>query len=41
MARLVAQKLTDAWGKQVLVENRAGGNGFIGSEYVLKQPPDG
>ena len=41
VARLVAQKLTDAWGKQVLVENRAGGNGFIGSEYVLKQPADG
>lgn len=35
VSRLVAQKLTDAWGKQVLVENRAGGNGFIGSEYVL------
>ncbi len=41
VARLVAQKLTEAWGKQVLVENRAGGNGFIGSEYAMKQPPDG
>ena len=41
VARLVAQKLTDAWGRQVLVENRAGGNGFIGSDYVLKQPADG
>jgi len=41
VSRLVAQKLTDAWGKQVIVENRAGGNGFIGSEYAMKQPPDG
>ncbi len=41
VARVVAQKLTDAWGKQVIVENRAGGNGFIGSEYAMKQPADG
>jgi tripartite-type tricarboxylate transporter receptor subunit TctC len=41
VARLVGQKLTEAWGKQVIVENRAGGNGFIGSEYAMKQPPDG
>ena len=41
VARLVAQRLTEAWGKQVIVENRAGGNGFIGSEYAMKQPPDG
>ena len=41
VARLVAQKLSEAWGRQVIVENRAGGNGFIGSEYAMKQPPDG
>ena len=41
VARLVAQKLSEAWGKAVLVENKAGGNGFIGSEYAMKQPPDG
>ena len=41
VARLVAQKLSEAWGKPVLVENKAGGNGFIGSEYAMKQPPDG
>ena len=41
VARVVAQKLSDAWGKQVIVENRAGGNGFIGSEYAMKQLPDG
>ena len=41
VARLVAQKVGDAWGRQVIVENRAGGNGFIGSEYAMRQPPDG
>ena len=40
-ARTVGQKLGEAWGKPVIVENRAGATGFIGSEYVAKQPPDG
>ena len=40
-ARIVAQKLTDAWRQQVIVENRAGAGGNIGAEAVAKAPPDG
>ena len=40
-ARLVAQKVTEAWGQQVLVENRGGANGNIGMELAVKSPPDG
>jgi len=41
MARLVAQRLSDTWGKPVLVENRAGGNALIGADAAAKSPPDG
>ncbi len=40
-ARIVAQKLTDAWGHQVIVENRPGANGIIGLEAGAKAKPDG
>ena len=40
-ARILAQKLTDAWGQQVIVENRTGASGMIGAELVAKSPPDG
>lgn len=40
-ARAIAQKLTTAWGQQVIVDNRAGAGGMIGSELVAKSPPDG
>jgi tripartite-type tricarboxylate transporter receptor subunit TctC len=40
-ARTMAQKLTEALGQQVVVENRPGANGNIGSDYVAKQPPQG
>ncbi len=41
IGRLMAQKLTDAFGQQVFVENRPGGAGIIGAEAVAKSPPDG
>jgi tripartite-type tricarboxylate transporter receptor subunit TctC len=41
MARLVSQKMPESTGQAVIVENRAGANGMIGSDYVAKSPPDG
>ena len=41
LARAIAQRLTEAWGQQVLVENKPGGNTIIGTEYVARSDPDG
>ena len=41
IARTIAQKLTDGLGQQVLVDNRPGAGGIIGSEIVAKATPDG
>ena len=41
IARLIGQKLTASWGQQVVVDNRGGGNTIIGSEALVKAPPDG
>jgi tripartite-type tricarboxylate transporter receptor subunit TctC len=41
LARTVGQKLTEAWGQQVIVESRAGANGVVGSELVARSAPDG
>ena len=41
MARLIGQRLTDAWGQQVLVENRGGAGGNLGMEAAQKSPADG
>jgi tripartite-type tricarboxylate transporter receptor subunit TctC len=41
VARTVGQKMTEAWGQQVVIDNRAGANGVVGSEIVAKSAPDG
>ena len=41
VGRLVGQKLTEAWGQQVIVETRPGGGGNIAGEMVAKATPDG
>ena len=39
--RLIGQALTQLWGQQVVVENRPGGGGIIGTRAFLNEPPDG
>ena len=41
MARTLGQKLSEMWGQQVIVDNRAGGGTIIGTEMTVKSPPDG
>jgi tripartite-type tricarboxylate transporter receptor subunit TctC len=41
MARTMAQQLAGSLGQQVIVENRAGAGGTVGSDYVAKSAPDG
>jgi tripartite-type tricarboxylate transporter receptor subunit TctC len=41
LARLLAAKLTDSLKQQIIVENRTGASGIIGTEYVAKSAPDG
>ena len=40
-ARLLAQRLTETYGQQFIVENRPGAGSTLGTEYVAKAPPDG
>jgi tripartite-type tricarboxylate transporter receptor subunit TctC len=41
VGRIVAQRLTEAWGQTVLVDNRAGASGMIAAEVVAKSTSDG
>jgi tripartite-type tricarboxylate transporter receptor subunit TctC len=41
VARLLAERLTRLWGQQVIVENRVGVAGVMGTAFVAKSPPDG
>lgn len=40
-SRLVGQRLTDAWGQQVIIDNRPGANTVIGTEAGVRSKPDG
>lgn len=40
-ARLIAQKLSARWGQSVIVDNKGGAAGMVGSEYVSRAKPDG
>jgi len=41
VARMIAPRLGEALGTQVVVDNRAGAQGIVGTEIVAKSPPDG
>src|SRR5258706_7286213 len=41
VARIVGQKMTEAWGRQIVIDNRLGAGGNIGAEFVAKSPADG
>src|SRR5258706_13522215 len=41
VGRLLAAKLSEATGQQMIVENRSGASGVIGTEVVMNSPPDG
>ena len=41
LARLMGQRLTESFGQQVIVDNRPGASGQIGTDLVAKAPPDG
>lgn len=41
LGRLIGQRLSDAWGQNVIIDNRPGGAGMIGGTLAAKSPPDG
>lgn len=40
-SRIIGAKMNESWGQQVIVDNRTGAGGNIGSDIVAKAPPDG
>src|SRR3954470_17021290 len=40
-ARAIGQKLSERWGQPVVIENRAGAGGVVGTDFVAKAVPDG
>jgi tripartite-type tricarboxylate transporter receptor subunit TctC len=40
-ARAIGQKLSERWGQPVVIENKAGAGGVVGTDYVAKAPADG
>jgi tripartite-type tricarboxylate transporter receptor subunit TctC len=41
ISRMLGQRLTEAWGQQVIIDNRPGASAMIGANVVAKSPPDG
>ena len=41
VVRLVTQRLTEAWGHPVIIDNRGGAGGIVGTEVVARATPDG
>src|SRR5262245_4913815 len=41
VARAIGQKLSEAWGQPVIIDNRPGAGGNIGADFVAKSAPDG
>jgi tripartite-type tricarboxylate transporter receptor subunit TctC len=41
IGRMLAQRFSEAWGRQAIVENKAGANNIVAAEYVAKSPSDG